>query len=241
MAERETTSAQEEKANGWASDEDVWPRPPFYLRFPWILAGPLVVATILWLAAGVVLASIVPQPDTSLVGRRSVQVASPPAALPTATAVPATPTPTTEPTPTPRPRPTPFAVAVYNTGGAGVFISETAGGGGRKIKAWPERTIFQVIGDDQRLYGQTWRSVRDPDGNEGWVPAQFLVDPASLPSGPAAPAPRSTAPATLTPTGPTSTPTALPSPTALRSTPTPPSAAPTAARGMGPLPTAQEH
>jgi hypothetical protein len=32
-----------------------------------------------------------------------------------------------------------------------------------------------VIGEDRQVDGTVWKHVRDPDGNVGWVPAEYLA------------------------------------------------------------------
>jgi len=86
-------------------------------------------------------------------------------ASPTTTAVPAA-----EPSPTVVP-----SLAVGNTGGLGVFIRRTPAGD--KIRTWPDGATMAVIGEDKQAEGRTWKNVRDPDGNGGWVAAEYLVAP----------------------------------------------------------------
>ena len=95
-----------------------------------------------------------------------------PPAAPTATEVPPTETPTQSP-------PTPTVAATWlvgNTGGDGVFIRRTTDMDD-KIKAWPDGTEMTVVGPDVTAEGRLWRNVQDPDGNEGFVPADYLVVP----------------------------------------------------------------
>lgn len=235
---------------------DLWPRPPFYLRFPWILAGPLVVAMILWFGSGAVLSATIAAPRSGSAPQAAaakIQATVPPAKT-TAAPAPATATPAPVPVlaaPTATPevtatsKPTPFPLAVFNTDGQGVFLNRTAGGGDR-IKGWPDRTILQVIGEDQQMYGQRWRNVRDPDGNEGWVLAQYLVNPTSLPAPaaiptdlPSSPTPAATATATPAAAAATATPaapTSTPAPTRAPATPAPTAASTAPALPASPTP-----
>jgi hypothetical protein len=66
---------------------------------------------------------------------------------------------------------------VDNAGADGVSLRKTAGTTGQRIKVWPDGTEMTDLGDPQTVGGQTWRQVRDPDGNVGWTSAQYLVDP----------------------------------------------------------------
>lgn len=212
-AEPEEEAGVEIESESRPSPEDLWPRSPFYLRFPWILAGPLAAAMILWFGSGAVLSATIAAPRPTSTPQALAAAKAQPTATPAqatvapATQAPATPAPVVAiPTATPKPKPTPFPMAVYNTDGDGVYLNRTAGGGsGSRIKGWPDRTILQVIGEDQNMYGQTWRNVRDPQGNEGWVPAQYLVNPSRLPPATATPTPK---PATPTPKAVTPTPNA---------------------------------
>ena len=39
---------------------------------------------------------------------------------------------------------------------------------------------MEVIGADREAEGIVWRNVRDPKGNTGWVPAEYLVEACPL-------------------------------------------------------------
>jgi uncharacterized protein YndB with AHSA1/START domain len=99
-------------------------------------------------------------------------------AAPTSTAIPATLTPAPATPTVPAPTATPAALVVANTGGDGVYVRKTANGD--KVKAWPDGTVLTTTGSDQQVSGKTWRNVKDPDGNVGWVPAEYA---AAAPSG----------------------------------------------------------
>ena len=80
---------------------------------------------------------------------------------------------------------------VANTGGDGVYIRRTTDMADR-IKAWPDGTEMVVVGPDVTVEGRPWRNVRDPDGNEGFVPVQYLVVELVNQPALAAPAPTAT-------------------------------------------------
>lgn len=101
-----------------------------------------------------------------------------PTPLPTEPPLP-TATPTPEPTPAPTPGPEWLVVA--NTGGQGAYIRSNPASDER-IKAWLDGTRMQVIGPDQEVEGVSWKRVRDPAGNEGWVPAQYLAPAPGAPA-----------------------------------------------------------
>lgn len=110
------------------------------------------------------------------------------------------PTPTGQATPTGiPPTPTPFAVNVVvgtpattvatpaqsptaqtqrfvvgNTGGDGVALRRTPNLNDRVV-AWPDRTVMTVVGPDVTANGLTWKNVRDPRGNVGFIPSQYLI------------------------------------------------------------------
>ncbi|MGI5835345.1 MAG: helix-turn-helix domain-containing protein [Chloroflexota bacterium] len=96
--------------------------------------------------------------------------------------------PSTTPQPTDNQRPWPTSLVVGNTDGEGVNIRLTPGTGSR-INAWPDGTKMMVIGDDRYVEGRIWTNVIDPDGQKGWVVADYLVDQ-SVPNTPVAAASR---------------------------------------------------
>jgi hypothetical protein len=87
--------------------------------------------------------------------------------------VPVTPEPTVvQPTPTPG-----FYrgwLAVANTGGVGVYVRADPAADARRIRAWPERTRLEALGEEVEAEGRRWVRVRDPAGNIGWVPAEYV-------------------------------------------------------------------
>ena len=74
--------------------------------------------------------------------------------------------------------PTPIAIKYHvgNTDGDGVFIRRTPAMAD-KIKAWPDGTEMVIEGAVITAEGRLWRNVRDPDGNVGFVPAEYLIIP----------------------------------------------------------------
>ena len=101
---------------------------------------------------------------------------STPTDTPTITPTPLPPTITPTPTLSPTITLTPVSALyeVGNTDGDGVYLRESAGGD-KRIKAWPDRTVMKVIGPDTLIDGRLWRYVQDPDGNEGYIPVEYLV------------------------------------------------------------------
>lgn len=105
------------------------------------------------------------------------------------------PTPTREPSPaaagaaaadapsvsvtaTPAPTPTPAREIrkVGNTGGVGVYLRRTPDIGDR-MRAWVDGSDMELLGEEIEAGGFRWIKVRDPAGNEGWIPERYLVAP----------------------------------------------------------------
>lgn len=64
---------------------------------------------------------------------------------------------------------------VANTDGLGVYLRRTPDSND-KLKVWPDDTPMAVVGSARQIGGTTWQNVRDPDGNVGWIPSQYLTD-----------------------------------------------------------------
>ena len=80
-------------------------------------------------------------------------------------------------TPGPGFRDTPTAprqMRVGNTQGTGVYVRRTPRMED-KLRAWPDNTIMEAIGETAESEGRTWIRVRDPAGNLGWVPEEYLI------------------------------------------------------------------
>ena len=111
-----------------------------------------------------------PDGNVGFVPAEYLLAAETPETTPTATT-----TPDAEPDePTPAPDTPEVAYVVGNTGGSGVYIRRTLDAADR-IKAWPDGTEMVVVGPDVTEDDVVWKNVRDPDGNEGFVPADYLV------------------------------------------------------------------
>jgi hypothetical protein len=85
-----------------------------------------------------------------------------------------TPAPVVQPAATPSPTPLPERLVVGNTNGDGVALRRTPNLNDRLV-AWQDGSVMEVIGPDTTGDGLTWRNVRDPKGNTGYIPAQYLV------------------------------------------------------------------
>ena len=89
----------------------------------------------------------------------------------TATEVQLTGTPTVTEVPPTEPADVIYLVA--NTDGDGVNIRR-ATDDTESIKVWPDGTEMVVVGPDVTAEGRLWKNVRDPDGNVGFVAAEYL-------------------------------------------------------------------
>jgi hypothetical protein len=105
-----------------------------------------------------------------------------PTAAPTAAPTVAIPPALTEP-------PAPARLVVNNVGSDGLSLRRTAGTGGQRIKVWNDGAEMADLGETTENGGKTWRKVRDPDGNVGWVAAEFLAEPGARAGSAPAPAP----------------------------------------------------
>ena len=90
------------------------------------------------------------------------------------------------PTATSPPPPTPTSTARYarvaNTNGLGANLRRAPATSAPVVTVAPESSIVQVLGPEQPGEGRVWRQVEDNRGNQGWVPADFLVE-APAPAG----------------------------------------------------------
>jgi hypothetical protein len=79
------------------------------------------------------------------------------------------------PTTSPVPSATANATAkVGNTGGDGVYLRHTPNLNDKWV-AWPDNTPLTLTGAQANADGVQWVQVRDPRGDVGWIPTQFVV------------------------------------------------------------------
>lgn len=88
-------------------------------------------------------------------------------------------TPGPGPTQTPRASPTPTQVqgsrlVVGNTGGVGAWLRRSPRMNDYVI-ALNDGTPLEVVGPDVQAEGRVWKNVRDPRGNQGFIPAEWAV------------------------------------------------------------------
>jgi len=112
--------------------------------------------------APVVLATAVPTPQLA------VRLSPTPSVTLVAVALP----PTATPVPEIRP------VYVSGTGADGLTLRRTPSSGGEPIAVMRDGTPLTPTGQDQQADGRLWRQVKDAQGREGWVAADFLSDAA---------------------------------------------------------------
>ncbi len=120
-------------------------------------------------ASGLFGASVIDRPPAATQAPTSPAASGEPTR--TATAVP--PTPTQAPTPSPTPAQV-RAYVVGNTDGVGVWLRRTPRMNDYLL-AWVDGTRMEVVGPDVQAEGRLWRHVRDPRGNVGYIPAEWLV------------------------------------------------------------------
>ncbi len=78
-------------------------------------------------------------------------------------------------TPAPTAPPTPSIFPVTGTGDWGLFLRPDHNANNTPIISYPDGTRLEQIGEDFIGPDRIWRNVRAPDGNEGWVAAEFLT------------------------------------------------------------------
>ncbi|MDA8219397.1 MAG: hypothetical protein M0Z94_17475 [Dehalococcoidales bacterium] len=144
--------------------------------FVFFLTFALVAGTVVFFALGSgwgfpEMPGLIPAPtrDNSLFP--SAQATAEPTAEPTASSV----MPTQTPTPTPQPTPAQTVYVVGNTGGDGGVWLRRSPNLSDKMLIWHDGNRMERIGPDVNAGGMVWIHVRDPRGNEGYIPAQWLI------------------------------------------------------------------
>src|SRR5215207_7035315 len=77
----------------------------------------------------------------------------------------------------------PETLVVRDTGVAGISLRR-APGDGERITIWFDGTELNPLRGEQVAAGRTWKQVRDPQGNEGWMAAEFLAPRAGTATAP---------------------------------------------------------
>jgi hypothetical protein len=65
---------------------------------------------------------------------------------------------------------------VANTGGQGLNLRREPATSALAVAAVAENANLRLLGPEQRAEGRLWKQVEDSRGNQGWVPADFLVE-----------------------------------------------------------------
>jgi hypothetical protein len=123
---------------------------------------------------------------TTIAASTPVVATTRPPASPTIPAPPASPIAISTPpsntavTPSPpaaaSPASAPRSYLIANTGGQSIYIRLNPADPATRIRTWPEgATMVSAGAPDRQAEGRTWRNVRDPDGNVGWVAVDFLA------------------------------------------------------------------
>jgi hypothetical protein len=107
--------------------------------------------------------------------------------IPVAVLAPPPVEPVTEPAATPTPEVATGHFLIGNTNGSRVHLRRVPALSD-SIALWPAGTRMDDLGEEATGSGMTWRKVRDPNGEVGYVASQFLVPQGEL-AAPAAPAP----------------------------------------------------
>jgi hypothetical protein len=101
---------------------------------------------------------------------------SPLGATPTRDEVSA-PSPPPAPSPVPTSTPAPRMARIANTGGLGANLRREPATSSPPVTVLAEGAMVRLLGPEQPgADGRLWRQVDDGRGNQGWVPADLLVD-----------------------------------------------------------------
>lgn len=79
-----------------------------------------------------------------------------------------------QPTATPSPKPVTTKLRVANTGGDGVYLRRSPSESDLWIP-WPDTTIVDYLDEERNSDGRAYKKVRDPRGNVGWIPSEYLA------------------------------------------------------------------
>jgi len=152
-------------------------------RAQWIAIGLVAAAAVALTAALVFAILTITRPGDQRVATPAATLAASPTPPPPISAIFATSTPAVPPTPGPPPgqAPTTGTLQVGNTGGEGANLRRDPSQSGERIKTIPEGTVLTIVGPDVQADGQTWRNVRDIQGDSGWIVAQYLVPEGTVP------------------------------------------------------------
>ena len=153
-------------AKAWFSilNADYSPRPA-WLAIQTMRGGPEAIAARRSAAAAV--ASAPPQG-----GRKQAKTTKPPASETAAAPAPA---PTDAAAAAAAQPPTPDRLRVAGTDGQGVNLRAGPSLTASRVKTVPEGALLSTTGDTRQADGHTWWNVRDAQGANGWVAAEFVA------------------------------------------------------------------
>ena len=148
----------------------------------WTVAAPLINPRPTAVVQGNQGPASLPPPTAQPAVAPVAKPASPPPVVAKPTVlVPATPTPalpTATPTsvpPTATPTPAPARSArIVNTEGQGANMRRAPSVSAQRVKLLVEGTLVELVGEETRGDGYTWRTVKDVDGTSGYVIVEFL-------------------------------------------------------------------
>ncbi|MBS1967170.1 MAG: SH3 domain-containing protein [Chloroflexi bacterium SZAS-1] len=63
---------------------------------------------------------------------------------------------------------------VVNTGAEGLFLRPDHSSDGPPIKTLPDGSVVTIVGQDYIAPDRVWKNVRDAEGSQGWVAADYL-------------------------------------------------------------------
>jgi hypothetical protein len=169
-----------------------WCRRPFValrrrgLSARWwgVLSGAVIAALLLMVGALALLNATRPTGRTTAAAPTAaptllpLPITSPsPLVASSPTAVAAPPPSPTRPPPSPTATPAPRYARITNTGGLGANLRREPSSSSPPVAALAENAVVRLLGPEERgTDGRLWRQVEDNRGNQGWVPADFMVD-----------------------------------------------------------------
>lgn len=82
--------------------------------------------------------------------------------------------PAAAPTATPIAKPAATRLRIGNTGGDGAYLRRTPNDADLWIP-WRDNTVVEYLNEDKTADGRTYKKVKDPRGNVGWIPGDYLL------------------------------------------------------------------
>jgi hypothetical protein len=79
------------------------------------------------------------------------------------------------PAASPSPAASGVRLKVANTEGQGANMRQRPSTTAPVLRTLPDNTVVEAIGGETNAEGRSWRNVRDPNGQTGWIASEFLV------------------------------------------------------------------